>query len=146
MDTDEVKDLFLDVVKRAKKKYAFRIENFCVMGNHFHFIIHPQYEANLSAIMRWILSVFAMTWNRINALTGHVWGERFFSRVIENLLDFIRVFKYIDANPVSAMQVSDTRLWRHSGLFHSRTGQRSILGDELDWIEAFFPTQSRGHS
>ena len=143
MDTHEIKDLFLEVVKRAKKKYTFRIENFCVMGNHFHFIIQPQREANLSAIMQWILSVFAMAWNRINDLTGHVWGERFFSRIIENLLDFIRVFKYIDANPVSANQVSDTRLWRHSGLFHARTGQRGILGDDSAWIEALFPTQFR---
>lgn len=36
-----MKELFLSVVKRAKGKYDFRLENLCVMGNHFHFIIKP---------------------------------------------------------------------------------------------------------
>jgi hypothetical protein len=33
--------------------------------------------------MRWILSVIAMTYNKINGLSGHVWGGRFFSRIVE---------------------------------------------------------------
>src|SRR5512133_313133 len=75
LDSIAMKELFLSVVKRAKKKYDFRLENFCVMGNHFHFIIRPGQGTSLSAIMRWILSVFAMAYNKIMGLTGHVWGE-----------------------------------------------------------------------
>jgi len=88
-----VKELLLGVIKRAKRKYRFRIENFCVMDNHFHLVILPAKNESLSAIMRWILSVFAMAYNRLLGLTGHVWGERFFSRIIEGFGDLIQVFK-----------------------------------------------------
>ena len=120
LDSGRMKDLFLEVVKRAKEKYDFRIENFCIMGNYFHFIIQPMKDASLSDIMRWIMSVFAMAWNRINHLTGHVWGERFFSRIIQTFGEYIRVFGYIDENPVEAKQVSDIFKWRYDGLRHAR--------------------------
>jgi REP element-mobilizing transposase RayT len=78
-DSDEMKYLFLSVVNLAKRKFVIRIENFCLMGNHFHFMIRPGMGESLSSIMQWILSVFAMRFNRTHRLTGRVWGERFFS-------------------------------------------------------------------
>jgi hypothetical protein len=70
--------------------------------------------------MQWIMSVYAMApgadsvltksksredWNRIHNQTGHVWGGRFFSRMIASLSEFAQVFRYIDENPVKACQV-----------------------------------------
>ena len=78
LDSGVMKGLFLETVARAKQKYKFRVENFCIMGNHFHMIVQPLHGESLSAIMRWIMSVFAMKWNRIHHVTGHVWGNRFF--------------------------------------------------------------------
>jgi putative transposase len=86
LDRGAMKELFLSVVRRAKLKYDFRIENFCIMGDHFHLIIQPGRGESLAAIMRWILSVFAMTYDRVQGLTGHIWGCRFFSRIIESLI------------------------------------------------------------
>jgi REP element-mobilizing transposase RayT len=44
--TNAMKELFLSVVKRAKEKYDFRLENLCVMSNHFHFIINNNAAEN----------------------------------------------------------------------------------------------------
>jgi REP element-mobilizing transposase RayT len=130
---DAIKDLFLDVVKRAKKKYAFKLENFCVMENHFHLVIQPSIGVSLSVIMRWIMSVFAMTWNRRHGLNGHVWGERFFSRIIQTLADFLQVLEYIDLNPVAGGLVRDPAHWRFGGCWR-RTRQ---LWDLLDPLSEF---------
>jgi len=35
LDHGVVRDLFLAIVARAKKRYRFQVINFCVMGNHF---------------------------------------------------------------------------------------------------------------
>jgi REP element-mobilizing transposase RayT len=110
--TNAMKELFLSVVKRARGKYDFRLKNLCVMGNHFHFIIKPVHGENLFAIMRWIMSVFAMILNRINGISGHVWGCRFFSRIIENLRALMQVNEYIDDNPARTSQIADRRQWR----------------------------------
>ena len=128
LDTSAMKELFLSVIKRAKKKYDFRLENFCIMGNHFHFVIQPGRGESLSAIMRWILSVFAMAFNKIRGFTGHVWGSRFFSRIISGLRELMQVFEYIDENPVKASQVADRRDWRYGGLGHNREGCREFVG------------------
>lgn len=134
-----MKELLLRVLKRAKGKYRFRIENFCVMGNHFHLVILPARGEDLSAIMRWILSVFAMAYNRILGLSGHVWGERFFSRIIAGFGELIQVFRYIDENPVKALGLAIGRDWPHGGLCHARTGCREILDEAPAGIWVVFP-------
>lgn len=139
LDTIAMKELFLSVVRRAKKKYDFRIENFCVMGNHFHFIIQPGRGHSLSAIMRWILSVFAMAYNKIRGLTGHVWGGRFFSRIIASLRELLQVFEYVDNNPMKASQVTDRREWRWGGLWHDRKGCRELIEKSAEWLRPFIP-------
>lgn len=139
LDDGATKDMFLAVVRRAKRKYDFRIDNFCVMGNHFHFIIQPGKGESLSAIMRWILSVFAMAYNKLHGLTGHVWGSRFFSRIISSLRAFLHIFEYIDANPEKASQVLDRRDWIHGGLWHDRTGCREIVDGMPFWLSLLVP-------
>ncbi|HOX13887.1 MAG TPA: transposase [Spirochaetia bacterium] len=138
-DTGAMKDLFLSVVKRAKRKYAFRIENFCIMGNHFHLVIIPGKGMSLSTIMQWIMSVFAMAYNRICGYTGHVWGERFFSRILSGFRELLAVFAYIDNNPVQASLIEDPRKWRFGGLWHNRTGCRDIVEVEPSWLPLTFP-------
>jgi putative transposase len=137
LDAIAMKELFLAVVKRAKGKYDFRLENFCIMGNHFHFVIQPGRDESLSSIMRWILSVFAMAYNKRMGFTGHVWGSRFFSRIIENLKELLQVFEYIDGNPVRANLVEDRWEWRWSGLWHDRIGCRLLTESPAPWLKPF---------
>ncbi|MCX7023632.1 MAG: transposase [Spirochaetes bacterium] len=139
LDTVLMKDLFLDVVKRAKAKYNFRVENFCIMGNHFHLMLRPAKGESLSSIMQWILSVFAMAYNRMKKLTGHVWGCRFFSRIVACLLEFLEIYAYIDENPVKANQVGNPRDWRHGGLWHDRTGLRDVIDGAAAFVRMVFP-------
>ncbi len=133
LDQIPIKELFLSVVQRAKQKYRFRIENFCIMGNHFHFIIQPLRGECLSVIMRWIMSVFAMAYNKILCITGHVWGSRFFSRILAALREFLLAFEYIDDNPPNAWRTSNSLYWRYSGLGHDLKCCREILDGEPVW-------------
>jgi putative transposase len=142
LDSDPMKELFLSVLKRARRKYRFRIENFCIMGNHFHLIIRPANGTNLSSIMQWIMSVFAMAYNRIWKLTGHVWGSRFFSRIISGLRELMQVFKYIDENPLKARKRINSRAWRYNGLGHDSQRCREILDAIPPWLGMLFPNHT----
>jgi putative transposase len=133
------KDLFLAVIARAKKKYNFHIKNFCLMDNHVHLIIHPGKGASLSKIMQWILSVFARLWNMAHNLSGHVWGERFFSRIIAGILDMVRMYWYLDENPVRAGLVGAPWNWKYGGLWHHRHRERSIQEEPESIIPLFIP-------
>jgi putative transposase len=86
--------------------------------------------------MQWILSVFAMAWNRKHHTNGHVWGERFFSKIIDTLREFLKTFMYVTKNPVNAQLVGRIDKWEFGGLWHFIRGERDILG-ELPGFTAF---------
>ena len=126
-DTMEIRTLFLQILAKAKKRYRFTIENFCIMGNHIHLMIKPKQRTDLSRIMQWLLSVFAQTYNRMKKLTGHVWGDRFFSRAIKNLREYVTVFSYINDNPVKAGLVERSEDWPCCGSSFRIRSVRTIL-------------------
>ncbi len=49
---------------------------------------------------------------------GHVWGQRFFSRVVKGLKDYILVKKYIDENAVKAGIVKQAEEWEFCGAYY----------------------------
>jgi len=122
------KQLFLSVLARAKVRFGFRLENLCILSNHFHAIIRPRLGTSLSRILQWILSVFAQAWNRLHDLQDRVWGPRFFSRVLEGIRAFIAVFRYIDLNPVKARLVNAPEDWPFGGPAF-REGRRGLVLD-----------------
>jgi len=134
LDRGEIRDLFLVFLSRAKKRYRFQVANFCVMENHVHLQIQPGRNESLSAIMRWLLGYFARAYNKKRGLSGHFWGDRFHSRVLDGIRQFAITFDYIDENPVKARLVALSCEWRHGGAWHSRMGERSILEKASPWL------------
>ena len=133
LEPDEIKLMFLEVVARAKKIHSFRLENFVLMGNHFHFIIKPTKGSNLSDIMKWILQTFAMRYNKVTGLWGHFWGSRFFSWIIPTLQEYLRIYSYIDKNPVRAGLVDNPLDWKWGALWFRRTGPPDWLDEPTQW-------------
>ena len=131
--------LFMDVLKRAKIKFDFSIKNFCIMGNHIHLIIKPGQKESLSKIMQWLLGVFAQLWNKKHNLSGHLWGDRFFSRIILGILDFLKVFLYIDHNPVAAGIVNQPGQWEYGGLWHHKNQIQEIVDPVDPTLEDYLP-------
>lgn len=140
LDSKAQKQLLLAVIKRARKKYDFRIENFSIMGNHFHLLIVPGKGQSLSRIMQWIMSVFAMRYNRIHGYWGPAWGSRFISRIVDTFRDLFATFEYINLNSVKAGLVLLPWEWPYCGLHHARDGCLDILGELDPMISALFRT------
>jgi putative transposase len=99
------------------------------MGNHIHFLIKPREDGNLSKIMQWIKCNFAKAWNKMNGRKGHVWGERFYSRVINGMRDFLRVREYIAENPVKAGLAERAADWVFGSLHHRLHRTTSLIDD-----------------
>ncbi len=135
----KTKELYLQTLNRAKKKYNFTIYNFCIMNNHVHFLLHPHSDSNLSRIMQWISSVFAMAYNRQAGECGHFWGERFFSKIVKSIADFVALFRYINDNPLKAGLVADSIDWPFGALGHHRKGLFNISDAPEPWLLVQFP-------
>jgi putative transposase len=129
-EIDLFKEMFLVVLMQAKNKYKFYLRNFCIMPNHVHFIIQPAGNCELPDIMRWILSVFAKRYNKVNNLKGHLFMDRYKSKVIEDLIQFLNTFNYISNNPVKANIVKEASLYKFGGFYF-------MLKKIFDIIEPF---------
>ncbi|MFW5642641.1 MAG: transposase [Alkalispirochaeta sp.] len=139
LDSPRMKELFMNIVRKAKRKYSFRVRNFCIMGNHIHFLIIPEDGESLSRIMQWILSGFAIRFNRIFGYHGHVWYDRFKSIIVRTLRHFVAAFAYIAANPVAAGIVDDPLDHAYNGIRHIRDGDYSVIEPPDSLVRLIFP-------
>jgi REP element-mobilizing transposase RayT len=125
--TPAIKELFLSTVKRAKKKYRFSVVSLCIMNNHIHLILCPAPGEDLSRLMQWMLSVFAVRYNKAFSLSGHLWHDRFGSKIIHNLRQFLVTFLYIAENPVRAGLAARPQNYRYNGVRFFKDGRFDIL-------------------
>jgi putative transposase len=132
--SDEIKNIFLLVIKQAKMKYKFSLRNFCIINNHIQFVIEPLKDESLSKIMQWILSVFAIRFNRKRKIRGHVWYDRFKSRIIENIQQMNSLFKYINELPVKENIVERSEEYKYCGLYFFLHGFFDIVDWKLKFI------------
>jgi putative transposase len=118
LEPPAIKELYSTVLEEAKLKYDFRIEAFCLMNSHVHLVIEPGIDEDISRIMQWINGVFAMRYNRKMGIEGKFWGERFYSRIIQRLKDYLRTLEYVEENPVRANLVRHAADWLFGSARH----------------------------
>ena len=139
LETKKVKDLFLNTVKRAKSKYQFKLTNFCIMQNHVHLMIQPLKDESLSKIMQWILATFAINFNKMFDLIGHVWYDRFHSKIMKGLNEFLETFKYIAEKPVKSKIANSKSEYKYGGLWYLVKRIYEILEPPDSSILQLFP-------
>ena len=110
----ELKDIAMNVIEKAKKKYKFNCFCFTIMDNHVHIIIQTPEEDNISLIMQVINKNIATKCNKELNRKGHFWGERFHSTLIESEEQLINTLIYLNLNPVKAGLVYDPKDWEWS--------------------------------
>ncbi len=67
--------------------------------------------------MQWILSVFAIRYNKIANVKGHVWYDRFKSILVNSARQFITVLEYITNNPIKAGLCTIAKEYRFCGQY-----------------------------
>jgi REP element-mobilizing transposase RayT len=58
------------VVAQAQSRFEGGMLAYCLMGNHYHFVVHTR-QANLSRLMRQINGVYTQAFNRRHNKVGH---------------------------------------------------------------------------
>ena len=106
------------MIRKAKCKFNFKLLNFCIMPTHIHLLIEPAKEASLSKIMQWLKTNSAKSLNETFNNIDHLWGHRYFARIVKDQNDFETVMHYIDENPVKEELVTSPEKWNASGAYY----------------------------
>jgi hypothetical protein len=77
------KAIILRVLLEAKGLFTFEMRGFALEGELLSFFIKPKDGLRLPAIMQWLKQTFAVRFNLRVGRTGHRWGDRYWSCVLE---------------------------------------------------------------
>jgi len=107
---DEDRRALLDVAARALSRFDGEMLAYCLMGNHYHFVLHTR-QANLSLLMRQINGVYTQTFNRRHNKVGHLFQGRFKAILVDRDAYLLEVCRYVELNPVRAQIVKKPQTW-----------------------------------
>jgi REP element-mobilizing transposase RayT len=70
------------VFRETQKRYVFEVRAMRLVGDLLSFYIKPADGFQLPAIMKWMKQVFAVKFNKTDERSGHIWGDRYWSRIL----------------------------------------------------------------
>jgi hypothetical protein len=75
--------LFRRVFEETKQRFVFEITGLRFEGEWLFFYIRPADGFELPDILKWMKQTFAVRCNRLLGRTGHIWGDRYGSMILE---------------------------------------------------------------
>jgi putative transposase len=117
-------EAFERVVQEAHEKFPIEILAYCVMPNHWHFVLRPTKEGQLTAFLRWVAHTHTMRWHAQyrTSGTGHLYQGRFKAFPVEDDDHFYTVVRYVERNALRAGLVRQAEAWRWSSLWRHTSG------------------------
>ena len=117
-------EAFEQVVREAHERFPVEILAYCVMPNHWHFVLRPTKDGQLTAFLRCVAHTHTMRWHAHHHTsgTGHLYQGRFKAFPVEDDDHFYSVARYVERNALRAELVAQTRAWRWSSLWRHTSG------------------------
>jgi putative transposase len=136
---------FERVLALALEEHPIRLLGYCLMPNHWHFVLWPKREGELTAFLRWLTHTHTMRWHAHyhTSGTGHLYQGRFKAFPIEVDEHLYAVLRYVERNALRANLVKRAQQWRWSSLWrrvHGDPAAREILApwpipEPADWLQ-----------
>jgi REP element-mobilizing transposase RayT len=123
-------DIYLDVEDRrtflalfvgAVRRYGWETHTLCLMTNHFHLVLETTVEA-MSRGMQWLNGAYGRIFNDRWERSGHVFGERFYSKSITDDEQLLETCRYVIWNPVRAGLCEHPSQWPWSASRYGLSG------------------------
>jgi putative transposase len=117
-ETDEDYLAFERVLALAIVRYDMRLLAYCLMPNHFHLLVWPRQDGDLSQFMRWLTVTHTQRWHAHHHTvgTGHLYQGRFKSFPVESDDHLLTVCRYVERNALRANLVERAEDWNWGSL------------------------------
>ncbi|WP_297712606.1 transposase [Clostridium sp.] len=99
--------VYLGILRETLKFYKednYKLISYCLMSNHVHLLLKTGTK-DPSFFMRRVNSMYARYFNSKYQYIGHLFQGRYFSNLINNVIELLEVSRYIHLNPVRAKMV-----------------------------------------
>jgi putative transposase len=122
---------YMEILKRYKEKYQYKLYHYVLMTNHVHLVMEATERGGaLSQIMKGINLSYAQHYKNRYKHTGHFWQDRYKSILISKDEYLLACGSYVELNPVRARMVKDPKAYRWSSYRANAYGQADELLDD----------------
>ena len=131
-DKPEDYHAFERVLEEAVDRTETRLLAYCVMPNHWHLVVWPREDDELSRFTGWLTLTHTRRWHahRHSTGSGHVYQGRFKSFPVQDDEHFLAVCRYVERNALRANLVERAEAWRWGSLYrwkHGNAKEKSLL-------------------
>lgn len=126
---------FERVLSEALDRVDMRVLAFCLMPNHWHLVLRPRRDGDLSKFMGWLTLTHTQRWHAHfhTVGTGHLYQGRFKSFPIQDDEHFLTVCRYVERNALRANLVERAEDWMFGSLWHRRERNEFAQRVLSDW-------------
>lgn len=96
----------------SAKECCLDIVAYCLMNNHFHFVIRQGNKHTISKYMQKLMTSYTVYFNKRHRLKGHVFQGRYKCKRVGPGENLDRLIRYIKLNPVEAEYVVSSEHYR----------------------------------
>ncbi len=128
-------EAFEQVMAQARERVPMRILSYCLMPNHWHTVLWPREDGDLSEFVRWLTLTHTQRWHahHHSAGSGHLYQGRFKSFAIQTDEHLLTVCRYVERNALRAKLVERAEDWRWSSLRRRQFGDAEARALLTDW-------------
>jgi putative transposase len=105
---------FCELLSRTVGRFDWRCDAYCLMTTHVHLVIATR-RLSLSAGMHWLAGLYAQRFNNRHERRGHLFENRFSTRVLDDEEHWQETCRYVFDNPVKAGLCEKASEWPWSG-------------------------------
>jgi putative transposase len=123
---------FERVLGEALQQHPTRLLSYAVMPNHWHLVLWPREEGELTEFVRWLTHTHVMRWHAHfgTSGSGHLYQGRFKAFAVQTDDHFYTLVRYVERNALRARLAARAEEWRWSSLWRREFGtaeDRSLL-------------------
>lgn len=128
-------DAFERVIAEAHQRDSLPIFAYCVMPNHWHFVVRPQTRHQVTRFFRWLTNTHTMRWHAHYGTqgTGHLYQGRFKAFPIEQDEYLLAVLRYVERNALRANLCARAEDWQWCSLWRRRQASQLATNYLADW-------------
>jgi putative transposase len=118
---DEDRAHFLALLCHELRRAHVALHAYVLMGNHVHLLATATEAGAVSSALRRQGQCYVQAFNRRHGRTGTLWEGRFKSSLVDSDRYLLRVYRYIELNPVRAFLTATPEGYRWSSV-HANLG------------------------
>jgi putative transposase len=97
-------EAFVDMMAEASVRSPMRVLAYCLMPNHFHLLLWPREDGDLSTFMCWLTMTHTQRWRAHHGTAGtaHLYQGRYKSFPVQSDEHLMTVCRYVERNALRA--------------------------------------------